>query len=291
MDLLSKAQKNEITEHYIYLELAKKSKDKNNKEVLQKLANDELKHYNILKKHTNKDFSPYKFKVKIYSILAFIFGISFAIRLMEKGEQFAQKLYESQKEKDFKILLKDEHEHENSLIEILKDSRIEYAGSIVLGLNDALVELTGALAGLSLAIQNGKLIAIIGFITGFAASLSMAASAYLSSKEEKNTNNNKITNENPKDEIKGAFYTGITYIITVLLLILPFILINNVFKSMILMLLTTIIIIALYTFYITTAKNLNFWPRFKEMALISLSVALISFLIGFFVKKYFGVDV
>ncbi|MEM2131219.1 MAG: VIT1/CCC1 family protein [Candidatus Woesearchaeota archaeon] len=287
MELILKAQKNEITEHFIYLNLSKKSNNEN-KKTLEKLASDELKHYNILKKHSNKDIKPDKFKIFLYSFLATIFGISFAIRLMEKGEQFAQKLYESQKHNDFKILLKDEHIHENSLIDILKDSRIEYAGSIVLGLNDALVELTGALAGLSLAIQNGRLIAIIGFITGFAASLSMAASAYLSSKEEESNKDKNIEN---KDSLKGALYTGIAYIITVLLLIVPFILIEKVILAMITMLLTTLFIIAFYTFYITTAKNTEFWHKFREMALISLSVALISFLIGFIVKYYFGVDV
>ena len=59
-----------------------------------------------------------------------------------------------------------------------------YTGSIVLGLNDALVELTGALAGLTLALQDTKLIALTGSITGIAAALSMGASEYLSTKSE-----------------------------------------------------------------------------------------------------------
>jgi VIT1/CCC1 family predicted Fe2+/Mn2+ transporter len=44
-----------------------------------------------------------------------------------------------------------------------------YLGSIVLGLNDALVELTGVLAGLTLALQNSEIILInaILVITGY----------------------------------------------------------------------------------------------------------------------------
>jgi len=280
MDLMLAAQKNEITEHRIYSKLAKKSKDKYNSKTLSKLSLDELKHYNILKKHTQQDVRPKRFKIFIYLILAKILGIAFTIRLMEQGEEYAQKLYSAQKEKDFEILLKDEHKHEAALISILKDQKIEYAGSIVLGLNDALVELTGALAGLSLALANGQIIAMVGGITGIAAAMSMAASAYLSSKEEKNG----------KDAYKGAMYTGIAYIITVILLILPFILINNVLISMTVMLCTTIAIIAIYTFYISTAKNIKFLPKFLEMAIISLTVAAISFLIGWLVKTYLGVD-
>jgi len=280
MELMLTAQKNEITEHYIYSKLAKKSKDEHNSKILSKLSLDELKHYNILKKHTKQDVTPKHFKIFIYLILARVFGIAFTIRLMEQGEKYAQKLYSVQKEKDFEILLKDEHKHEDALISILKDQKIEYAGSIVLGLNDALVELTGALAGLSLALANGQIIAMVGGITGIAAAMSMAASAYLSSKEEKNG----------KDAYKGATYTGIAYIITVILLILPFVLINNVIISMTIMLCTTIAIIALYTFYISTAKNIKFLPKFLEMAIISLTVAAISFVIGWLAKTYIGVD-
>lgn len=273
------AQKNEITEHIIYKKLAEKSKDSHNKKILEQLSSDEFKHYEILKKHTKIDVLPKRFKILAYSFLATIFGIAFAIRLMEKGEEYAQQLYSAQKDKDFKVLLVDEHRHEKELINILKDSRVEYAGSIVLGLNDALVELTGALAGLSLAIANGKLIAIIGIITGFAASLSMAASSYLSSKEEKND----------KDAFKGSTYTGIAYLITVALLVMPFIFINNIVISMATMLCISITIIALYTFYVSTAKGIRFLPKFIEMALISLSVAAISFAVGWVVRTYIGV--
>ncbi len=280
MDVMIAAQKNEITEHLIYTALARKSKDKHNKNVLEELASDELKHYNILKRHTKVDVKPKRFKIWLYSFLASLFGIAFTIRLMERGEEYAQQLYSAQKDKDFKVLLVDEHKHENKLIDILKDSKVEYAGSIVLGLNDALVELTGALAGLSLAIANGKLIAVIGGITGFAAAMSMAASSYLSSKEEKDG----------KDAFKGATYTGVAYLFTVALLIMPFIFISNVFMAMGIMIITTILIIAFYTFYISTAKNTKFWPKFIEMALISLTVAAISFIIGWIVRMYIGID-
>ena len=49
-------------------------------------------------------------------------------------------------------------------------------GSVVLGLNDELVEFTGALAGFTLALSDHRLIALTGSITGIAAALSMASS-------------------------------------------------------------------------------------------------------------------
>ena len=84
-------------------------------------------------------------------------------------------------------------------------------GSMVLGMNDALVELTGTLAGLSLAMQNTRIIALSGLITGISATLSMASSEFLSAKSEGNEN-----------ALKSCIYTGIAYLITVTLLILPY---------------------------------------------------------------------
>lgn len=276
-DVMLQAQRNEITEYHIYGALAKKVKDSHNRKILEHIANDELRHYHLLKKYTNQEVKPNRLRVNQHLLLASLLGVTFSLRFMEKGEIFAQKLYHAQKTKPFDVLFIDEQKHEKALISMLHDPRIAYAGSIVLGLNDALVELTGALAGLSLALANGKLVAIIGAITGFAAALSMAASEYLSSKEEK---------EPTKRAITGALYTGIAYLLTVTMLILPFLLLRNIIVAMIVMLCTTIAIIAFYTFYISTAKGKKFWPKFIEMAAISLSVALISFFIGWIVRTY-----
>ena len=163
---------------------------------------------------------------------------------------------------------------------LIKEEKIEYAGSIILGLNDALVELTGALAGLTFALQNAHIIAISGFIIGIAASLSMAASGYLSSKEREE-----------KKPIKSAVYTGVAYVITVLLLISPYLILHNLYAALASTLTIAILIIAGYTFYITTAKNLKFWRRFLEMAIISLTVAAITFGMGVIARKWFGVEI
>lgn len=59
---------------------------------------------------------------------------------------------------------------------LLDEERLRYTGSTVLGLNDALMELTGVLAGLTLALRDTKLIVLTGAITGIAAVLSMGVS-------------------------------------------------------------------------------------------------------------------
>jgi len=282
MDLkpLLQAQRQEITENGIYLFLAKKSKNKNNTKILTEIAGDELKHYHLLKKYTHQDVSRKTLLYYFYLLVSTVLGITFALRLMERGEDRAIKMYSQFPKEIGQKMLADENKHEQKLLDLLSEKRIEYAGSIVLGLNDALVELTGSLAGLTFALNNGKLIAMTGMIIGFAASLSMAASAYLSSKEEK---------DKSKSASLSALFTGITYILTVAILILPYLLFKNIYFALIVMLLEAVFIIAFYTYYISVAKNTPFWKKFLGMVGISLSVAAISFGVGRLLKLYFGV--
>lgn len=277
-----KAQCNEITEHNIYLRLALRAKGKN-KRLLERIAGDELRHYRFYAKLTGEEHGPRHLAMLIYPFLACLFGLTFALRLMERGEDLAQQAYSKLSNvKGVTAIIKDEERHEDILIGMLQDERLEYAGSIVLGLNDALVELTGALAGLTLALGNARIVALAGFVTGFAASLSMAASGYLQGKEEADQNA-------AKSPLKAAVYTGTTYLLTVLILIAPYLIFSSIYVSLAVTLAFAILIVAGYTFYITVAKNLRFWPRFLEMALISLSVAALSFIVGWLLQHLFGI--
>ena len=152
-----------------------------------------------------------------------------------------------------------------------------YSGAIVLGLNDALVELSGALVGLTFAINNSKLIATVGLITGFAAALSMAASEYLSAKED-----------NKKTPLTSSIYTGIAYIITVLILVTPYLLMENKYSATGVMGILAIGIILVYTKYESKIHNQSFKRKFLEMFTISASVAVISFAFGILVRKLIG---
>jgi len=278
-----KAQQSEINEYHVYLKLAKLVKHKRNSSIFKKIARDEMKHYNFFKKFTKVDLKPNKLKIFWYILLARVFGVVFGLRLMESGEIFAEEEYKKFKNKIpcIDLIIKDEVEHENKLIDLIKEEKLMYAGSVVLGLNDALVELTGALAGFTFAFRNPSIIAIAGLVTGIAASLSMAASEYLSVK----------TDENAKNPLVGAFYTGGSYLITVLFLIFPFFVLSNVFASLVWTLINATIVILLFTFYISVAKHLNFRRRFLEMFLISMGVALVSFCIGYIIRIAIGIDI
>jgi len=281
--LIINAQRDEITEHFIYEYLARSVKDPQNREVLKRVSHDELRHYNFWREYTHKDVKPNNLKVWKYFLISKIFGITFGIKLMEKGEERAQAIYEKISEfvPDAKDIIKDEDEHENQLINLIDEEKLRYVGSMVLGLNDALVELTGALAGYTFALQNTRIVAMTGLITGFAASLSMATSEYLSTKSEGG-------NKNP---FKAAAYTGIAYIIAVLFLIAPYLILTNVYACLSMTIVNAIIVIFLFTFYISVAKDVPFRRRFLEMTVISLGIAGLTFIIGFFVRTFLNIEI
>ena len=153
--------------------------------------------------------------------------------------------------------------------------------SVVLGLNDALVEFTGALAGYTFALQHAKLVALTGAITGIAAALSMAASEYLSTRTENNVH---------KNALKAAVYTGIAYVITVVVLILPFVFLSNVYWGLGVCLFGALVIIAIFNYYYSIVKTESFRHRFTEMAIISIGIAAISFLIGYALRVFTGIE-
>lgn len=283
IEVLVQAQRSEITEYHIYSRIADKIRDQKNSRVLKRIAEDEKKHYEFWKRYTGKEVKPVKWKIFFFYWLSIIFGLTFGIKLMEKGEEKAQVNYERiiPSIPEAERIIKEEDAHEQELINMLEEEHLQYVGSVVLGLNDALVELTGTLAGLSFALKNTRLIALAGLITGIAASLSMAASEYLSTRAD-----------NPEENaLKSSIYTGVAYIITVFLLVLPYLLFNNYLFALMLTVLVVILIILVFNFYISVARDLNFRKRFTEMASISLGVALLSFFIGILVRVFLGVDI
>ena len=279
------AQKNEITEYFIYKKLARSTKDPHNKKILDEIAEDERKHYNFWKKYTDRDVRPIRLKQWFYYLIARIFGLTFGIKLMEKGESAAQVAYEKITNviPEAKSVLEEEEVHESQLIGLINEEFLVYVGSVVLGLSDALVELTGALAGLTLTLLKTGLIALTGLIIGIAASLSMGASEYLSTKSEEST-------KSPK---KAAIYTGTAYLITVLLLISPYLFLSdfNPLICLAITILSAVVIISIFTFYISVAKDLPFKKRFLEVAGISLGVAALTFIIGIVVKRFLNVEI
>jgi len=282
-NMVLRFQRDEITEHHIYKGLGGLVKSEHNREVLNRIADEELRHYHVWREHTGQEVRPDKIRRWFYLTISAVFGVTFGIKLMEKRENSAQvsygKLLEAVPEAE--EIAKEENEHENELIAMIDEDRLKYMGSVVLGLNDALVEFMGALAGFTFALQNSRLIGMVGLIMGFSASLSMAASEYLSTKTE----------EVDRSPVKASLYTGAAYIVAVLFLVGPYLVLANHYAALLLAIVLAVVLILVFSFYLAVVRDISFRERFGEMFVISMGVAAVSFVIGLLVRRFLGVEV
>ena len=99
--------------------------------------------------------------------------------------------------------------------------------------------------------------------------------------------------------MKAAIFTGTAYLVTVLLLITPYLLLNEnsqiIFglephvQALCATLIIGLLIIALFNFYVSIAQDHSFKQRFTEMTSILIVVTGISFLIGLILREWFGI--
>ena len=283
MEQVRRAQMDEEIGAQLYAFMAKREKNQVNKGLLQQMSQDEYKHAATWKNYTQKAARPSMIRMLFMKLITVLLGFTFVVKSMQKKERFAASAYDKLQEElpEAASMLAEERRHEDELYHMLDEERLHYVGAMVLGLNDALVELTGAIAGVTFALANTKLVAMTGIITGVSATLSMAASNYLAERAQGN-----------KNAMKSSLYTGSAYLVTVALLVLPYLLFPNhmYIAAFAVMIATVLLIILLFNYYISVAKEEPFLRQFGEMAAISITVAAISFGIGLLAKQLLGID-
>ncbi len=279
---------NEYREYIIYTELSKVETDVRFRKILQELAQQELEHLEFWREQTSKkSYSVNPLEIFFLKLVRRFLGLTFTVKFLERTEVDAITHYEAYRRTiDPKYLprleeiIQDEKRHEDFMIKQIREERVEFTGSIVLGLNDGLVEITGALVGFAFAFRNHLTVAVAGLIVGISACLSMAASAYLQARHE--------DGKNPK---KAALYTGVAYLIVVIFLVSPFLAITSLPLAIVVMGLVVLAIISALSFFTSIVFERSFSATWREMFVFSMGVALITFGIGLFTRKFFGLEV
>ena len=280
--IVRRMQDNEATDQRVYAALAKQASLQKNSEILEKMSHDEGLHCAVWGRYTGIEAKADMFRVWLFVVLGKIFGLVFVINLMEGGEDDSAENYRKLMEElpESRSIMEDETRHEAQLAAMIHEEKLSYISSMVLGLNDALVELTGALAGFTLALNDNRMVGMAGFITGVAATLSMAASEYLSKKAD----------PSEKHPLKAAVYTGVAYMITVAFLLLPYIVFESPLVALGFCLFDAALIILGFTYFVSVVRKESFVRGFTEMITISFSVAGISFLIGWAARSWLNID-
>ena len=278
-----KAQKNEITEHFIYEKLSKTSKESNNKNILKQIATEELKHHNICVNFTCQDVHPNRFKVWTYYLFSLLFGITFSLKLMERAERRDHVTYSGLSEvmPETVEITRDEIRHEKQLLDLIDDERLNYSADIVRGMNVAIVEITGTLAGLSFAFQNSTLVVGTVMIVGIIMSLSVMSTEYLAAKADSHI----------ASPFKALLYAGVTNLLTIFILLLPYLLFRNIYVALTVTIAAAIVIVFIFSFYISVVKDSSVKKRFLEMSVISLGIAALAFGIGLLARLILHIEV
>jgi VIT1/CCC1 family predicted Fe2+/Mn2+ transporter len=277
------AQKTEITEHYIYDRLSQSVKGERNREILQRISRDELKHHNLCNYYTCIEVKPNRFKIWLYYAISRIFGITFGLKLMERNEDRAHTAYQQLAKAipEVENVILDEERHGNELINMIDDERLEYSSDIVRGLNVALVEITGALAGFTFALQDEKLVLTAGLIIGITVSLSTTGTEYIATKSSTSV----------KNPLKSAFYAWLANIVAIAFLLLPYLIFGNIYLALGLMIFDAVIVIFILTFYLSVARDISTTKMFLETTAISLGIAALAFGIGFLAREFLHIHV
>ncbi len=267
----------------LYEQIAQKVKNDKDRETLLSIAEDKQKHAVAFEKYSDRKLKPNYFRTRLFLLVRCLLRYTFLIKLLEYGESRGFTLTNLKLTKSPKSVksLWMKKSTTKILMSLLDEERLHYIGDIILGMNDALVELTGSLAGYTLAMQNSKIIAMAGLITGISATLSMAGSGYLSAREEES-----------KNAVKSTTIIGLSYFITVVFLILPYLIFpaGAYLWALAVTVLIALMIIAGFNFYISVAKDRPFGKGFWSMAGISIGVAAISFAVGYVVKHVLGIS-
>lgn len=277
----------EYADHQLYRELASREKDPGNKRTLTKLAEHEYEHYLFWKKF-EPEYQPVlnPFFWVGFRLMRRICGLTFTVKFLERHEHETIEEYKkvaSELSGEDKVrlekIINDENEHEKFFIGQIQETVIKYIGFIALGLADAIVEITGVHAGF-LGVTNSTLFAgISGLIVGISAAISMGSAAYLQAKHDPH-----------RSAWISAVITGISYILSVIMLAVPYFLTKNMSVAFIFSIFVGMTLIAFLTFYSAVVFDRRFWREFLETVGLMLATAAITFVLGVFLGKAFGLQ-
>ncbi len=250
-------------------------------EALRELSATERRHYEFWKRYVPEE-KPKLSKPKLYWVLLLrkVLGLTFASRYLDRHESkvigeyrgLASMIPEADK-KDFDAMVDDEVSHEKEFELRIETTAVRYISFIVLGLADALVEITGIHAGSLGLYSRTEIAGLAGIVAGAAASLAMASAAFAQAKQG----------------FKGsarlsATYTGVSYFVTAVVLAAPYFLTKDMLYALSASLSLGVAILALTSYYSSIITTKPFKRDFLEILAIMFAVTVVLYIFGYSVR-------
>jgi len=246
--------------------------------ALENIADDEQVHYSYWQKYTGKDVKPDETQIILYSVFSRIFGVSFVMKLMEKAEIREQLICANLRGEilDVDSIIAQERRHESLLTSLIDELHLAYVGAFFRGMYIAIVQITGVLAGLNLALHNAHLVAIAALAMGVATGLTMGGVGYLNGQVERRKTGSK---ENLWSQLKNPLTTCVTDIGMVFILVSPYLAMEG-YTALGVSIFISLVIIGLFAFYISVIQDDSFRRIISQMVMISIITAVLSFVAG-----------
>ncbi|MEZ0344949.1 MAG: VIT1/CCC1 family protein [Infirmifilum sp.] len=279
----------ELFDSLLYSELAKREKNPENRELLLRMSEQERMHYEFWSKFSGSVTLEQRDKARLRLLLALsrIFGKIFTIKFLERHEGSVVEEYREilnsgllgpEDQRILERIIEDERKHESALANQIEEFAVKHLGAIALGMSDAIIELSGVHAGFLGYTSSSVTTGIAGLIVGVSASMSMAAAAYLQSKQERG-----------RSPGTTAAVTGVMYMLTVVLLTAPFLAGLPILQALILSLALAFIVLGVFSFYSAVVMDRAFKRDYVENIGLIFLVVIIGYLFGEIVKKFTGI--
>ena len=274
-------------DYCIYKALAKTEPEESFRAMIEKVTRYEHDDFLFWRNRSSqKKFGVSKIEIWYFHLLRKIFGLIFTVKILQgraketaaQYKKFLAHSTDSGLRREIERMIEHEAFHESELVAQLKEDRVTFLSNFVLGVNDGLVELTGALVGFSFALGDHVVIAGAGLITGVAASLSMASSAYMQARYGEG-----------RDPKKAGVYTGVAYLVVVLMLVAPFFFFKEVFVSLAVMFGVAFCVINALSLYGAVLLERSFLRQAGELFIARMGVGAVSFAIGMLFRLFSGV--
>jgi len=277
----------ELTDSAIYEALAGREKDPKKRDILLKMSQEEKMHYEFWKDLLGEECPVKGLERKVLRMIFMrkLFGLTFTSLYLERHEEEVVESYEriekampQEKVEFFRKIIEDEKKHEKETVSDIDESIVKYMSFIILGLADAIVEINGVHAGFLGVTESTIVTGIAGLVVGLSAAISMASAAYLQAKHE--------LGKSPRT---SALMTGVSYILAVVALALPYFNIRHMLSAFAVSVSLGVAMIAGFTYYASVLQEKEFLREFLESTALMMGTALASYLFGDVLGTFFGI--
>jgi len=283
--LAARSARDEYTDGAVYRMLSRREKNPSFKKALENLAAGEQSHYEFWKAYAPKvPIKVNRLKVYFTWLLRVALGLTFTMKFLERHEDEVHQRYRQMVENipstdriRFEAMMEEEEHQESLIMGEIHEGRVKYMSFIVLGLADAVVEISGIHAG-SLGIYNKtELAGLAGVVAGMAASIAMASAAYAQAKQGFE-GSAKLS----------AIYTGVSYMFTAIFLALPYFLTGSMITALAVSLAVGVVLVAMMTYYDTVISARKFKRQFAEIAGIIFAASFALYIAGTLIRQLLG---